>query len=111
MNELGTDRNLSFTASYTIAETNGGYRFQFRCAFCESGYATELIKAESVDAALRIAEKSASRYFSSCAKCGKWVCDYHYNMQELACTECIPLSEDSDQLEFLRELGVLDKRI
>ena len=114
-NEQREQKDMSFTARYYVTNIDGGYRFQFRCALCDGGYATKLIKADTVEKALPIAEKEARLFFNGCSQCDKWVCDYHYNMQEALCTECIPLEENSEQLVYLRDkdancIGVIRDR-
>ena len=96
---------MRFTARYTLTGGDGEYRFQFLCAYCDTGYTTGLIQADSIESAQILAEKEAKVYFNGCDRCGKWVCDFHYNMEKALCTECAPLGADCEQLEYLRELG------
>ena len=103
VNHCKQDQDLAFAARHTVIHVDGRYRFQFLCALCDSGYATEFIRAESLEAALAIAEKKARPFFNGCFSCGKWVCDYHYNMQATLCTDCAPLEADSAQMAYLRE--------
>ena len=81
---------LHFNASYEMTSEPGGYRFQFRCAYCGRGHATGLIQADSVEAAYGLAADEARRYFNGCLKCGVWVCDSHYNEDEMMCLKCAP---------------------
>jgi hypothetical protein len=103
MENVKLSRGMVFTARHTMAIVDGGYRFQFFCSLCDGGYATGLIKADSVEAALQVAEKESRPFFNGCCQCGKWVCDYHYNMQEALCAACAPLAAGSDHLEYLRD--------
>ena len=81
---------LDFNARYTMSAENGGYRFRFYCAFCDGGYTTGLIHADCLETALSLAKQEAKHYFNGCHKCGKWICDRHYNIDEMTCTECMP---------------------
>ena len=99
-------RDIDFTARYTVVSIDGGYRFLFFCTHCDSGYATEFIRAESLGAALDIAAKEARTVFNYCRKCAKWVCDYHYNMEKSKCTLCTPLEANSEQISFLKRRDV-----
>ena len=85
---------VHFTASYTMSREPCGYRFLFRCADCASGYGTGLITAESVEDAYGFAVNEARRCFNACHKCGEWVCDAHYNEDEMQCLKCAPRKED-----------------
>ena len=98
------NQNMCFNARYTVTDSEGGFRFQFLCACCSSGYATGLIQADSIEAAFPLAEKEARLFFNGCDHCGKWVCDQHYNMEKALCTECAPLDATSEQHEYLKEL-------
>ena len=97
--------SLDFGARYTMTSENGVYRFEFLCALCDEGYTTGLIHADSVEKALFLAEKEARLHFNECGLCGKWVCDYHYNMEEALCTECKPLETNSCQNDYLKRIG------
>ena len=94
-------RDIDFSAEYAVTAQNGGYRFRFFCALCGGEYSTGFIASDSADLALAMAMKEARPHFNWCCRCGKWVCDYHYNMQEAFRTECAPLEADSEQLIYL----------
>ena len=81
---------LKYSARYTIAGENGGYQIRFYCAMCDYYYTTGWISAGSETEARRLTEKEAKRQFNGCRKCGRWVCDEHYNMGEMMCLGCAP---------------------
>lgn len=83
-----TNQNVAYTSKYLVAKEDGGYRFRFVCGLCSRNYTTALISGESEDDALRAAENEARPYFNGCHKCGRWICDEHYNKDEMVCTEC-----------------------
>jgi hypothetical protein len=81
---------MDFTARYTMIGEDGGFRFRFYCQLCEEGHLTGLISAGSFDEAFQIACSQAKRHFNGCHRCGKWVCDAHYNEDEMMCSNCAP---------------------
>jgi hypothetical protein len=83
--------NGAFTPRYTVSSADGAYKFSFFCDLCGWHYATGWIAAADLGSAQTLAEKEARRYMSRCGKCGKWICDEHFNMSELMCVECAPL--------------------
>ena len=97
--------NMDFGARYAMTSEDGAYSFGFFCAICDEGYNTGKIHAESVEKALLLAEKEARIHFNGCGQCGKWVCDFHYNMEKALCTECNPLDVNSSQKNYLKEIG------
>ncbi|MEA5012433.1 MAG: hypothetical protein VB100_12035 [Angelakisella sp.] len=80
-----------FTPHGIMVCKNGGYCFSFICALCDDGYTTGRVIADSVSEALAIARQEARPYFNRCHKCGRWICDRHYNIDEMMCAECAPL--------------------
>jgi hypothetical protein len=66
------------------------YSFSFYCDECSAGYTTSPITAENEEAALATAKQRAQPYFNRCHKCGKWVCDIHYNEDAMQCVGCAP---------------------
>jgi hypothetical protein len=81
-------------ALYTVTNENGAYQFHFHCACCGEGHTTGNIRADSLEAAVALAWKEAREDFNGCHKCGKWICDNHYNMDEFMCTDCAPIAND-----------------
>jgi hypothetical protein len=79
-----------FTAKRVMVKTEAGYCFQFYCALCGRGHTTGWISAANEREALVLAEEESRYYFNRCRKCGKWICDSHYNMDERTCTACAP---------------------
>lgn len=79
-----------FTAKYIMFSEDGYFRFKFFCGLCENAHTTGLISAASADEAFRLAANEARKYFNRCRQCCKWVCDRHYNEDEMACDCCAP---------------------
>lgn len=82
-----------FTQRFKTVKTENGFRFVFFCDLCDHAEETEEIISESYEEALREAQVSAKRYFNMCHNCGKWICDEHYNEDDMQCIECSPRSE------------------
>ena len=80
-----------FTPHGFMVCKNGSYRFSFFCALCDDCYTTGRVIADSVSEALAIARQEARPHFNRCHKCGRWICDRHYNIDEMMCVECVPL--------------------
>ncbi len=81
---------LRFTASYTMESGPDGYRFRFHCAQCDESHTTGCFCADSVEEAYAQAAVEARSSFNGCHRCGQWVCDEHYNEDEMMCTQCAP---------------------
>ena len=96
--------NMDFGARYTMTSEGGTYKFSFFCEICDEGYTTGSIAADSVEKALILAAKEARIHFNGCGRCGKWVCDHHYNMEKALCIECMPLDVNSSQNDYLKKL-------
>lgn len=79
-----------FPLKSAMVEEDGFYRFTFFCSLCDAGHTTGRICASSAGAARVIAEQDARPYFNRCHRCGKWVCDAHYNESVFMCTSCAP---------------------
>jgi hypothetical protein len=76
-----------------MSRTNGSYKFQFFCVMCDYHYTTGWIVADSEEAARSLAEKEARRCFNGCHKCGRWICDEHYNKDKMMCVDCAPFNK------------------
>ncbi len=80
--------NVVFKSKYTLKHTEGGYQFTFYCAYCDFHYTTGWISADTPEEARVLAETEARTDFNGCHCCGKWICNDHYDMQEMMCVEC-----------------------
>lgn len=89
----GSERE--FTPKSTMLCENGGYRFHFACSLCDKGYTTGQIAADTVGEALDLARREARPHFNRCHQCGRWICDEHYNIDEMTCVECTPTRTDT----------------
>ncbi len=79
-----------FTPKCRIDHLAEGYRFTFTCERCEHSYTTPALLAESLRQTLALAERDARFHFNRCQRCGRWVCDAHYNENWMMCTDCAP---------------------
>ena len=79
-----------FNARRKMKRGDKTYNFSFYCHYCRTAYTTSPITAKSEDKALAIAKKRAQPYFNLCHKCGRWVCDTHYNEDLMQCVVCAP---------------------
>lgn len=77
-----------FTAKYIMSSSDGCFRFQFFCSLCDRSHTSGRISASSADEAFQLAANEARKYFNRCCKCWKWVCDRHYNEDEMTCVNC-----------------------
>jgi len=87
--------NVNYRPNHKIIRANGCYQFQYFCFLCDYCYTTVWIASNSEDEALLLSEKEARRHFNGCHNCGRWVCDAHYNIDEMMCVECAPPSEQN----------------
>lgn len=79
-----------FTAKYRTVQEKCGFRLTFFCEICGSGYTTPLIACDTPEEALRLGGENARFYFNRCRCCHRWVCDQHYNENQMMCTDCAP---------------------
>lgn len=94
-----TGHQREFTPKSTMACEEGGYRFHFSCELCDKGYTTGKIIAGTVNEALNLARKEARPHFNRCHICGRWICDGHYNIDQMACLECSPYNTNKTKKE------------
>ncbi len=81
-----------FMVGYEVRTTPRGKRYAFFCQLTgEEVCQTEPITEQNPQLALALAKKSARPYFNRCQKCGRWICDKAYNIDEMMCVECAPL--------------------
>jgi len=77
-----------------LSDENGG-RYVFFCGVSGAvAYSTGYISADDEDTALAIAKREAREYFNRCARCGAWVCDAAYNIDEGECVLCAPFTAE-----------------
>lgn len=79
-----------FTARSRMDREGSTYSFSFYCSYCGASYTTSPIIGENDEEAFVIAKMRARPYFNLCHKCGKWVCDIHYNEDLMQCVQCAP---------------------
>ena len=77
---------MTIPKKYTKEETSSGFVFSFYCDLCKHSVVSPVLTEDSPDTAWDAAQKK----FNMCHKCGKWVCDTHYNEEEMTCIECTP---------------------
>lgn len=80
----------AFTAKCRTLRDELGYRLTFFCEVCGRGYDTPPIVCDSLKEALRLGEKDARLHFNRCGGCHRWVCDEHFNENQMMCTDCAP---------------------
>ncbi len=80
--------DIVFKPKYTLKHMDDGYQFTFYCAYCDYCYTTGWISASSAEEACVLTEKEARKAFNGCHCCGKWICNDHYDMQEMMCVKC-----------------------
>ena len=103
-----SDRNEDYKAKYVVDCVDGGYYFKFFCSMCDRSYTTALITAGSVDDARVIAEKEARVYYNGCQKCRRWLCDEHYDMDEMLCTVCAARAKQKKMIRrYLRPVAAV----
>ena len=78
----------AFTTRYNTVRTQQGFRFVFYCDLCYTKYETEEYRLDSFREAFELAQEEAQYHFNMCHKCGKWICDEHYNQNVMECVEC-----------------------
>ena len=81
---------MEYKAKFTLFSNGDTYQITYTCAMCDYHYTTELINAKSETDARLLTEDDARLLFNGCRKCGRWVCDEHYNMGEMMCVRCAP---------------------
>ena len=96
-----SNADISYIANCRLTHLNGSYRFQYFCSMCDFEHTTDWINAANEDEARAIAEKEARTYFNGCHKCGQWICDGHFNMGEMMCADCAPLTNQPKQSALL----------
>lgn len=79
-----------FAGRFKTMKTKDGFRFRFYCDLCSFCVETQEIKNKSYEASLAQAQEEARKYFNMCHTCGKWICDEHYNEDEMNCIICSP---------------------
>lgn len=77
-----------FTPKYRAVQEDGGFRVTFFCDICDRGYTHPLIRTSSLQEALRLGAGDARLHFNRCGCCHRWVCDEHFNENQMMCTEC-----------------------
>lgn len=79
-----------FNAPYIIRPSPNGNRYAFYCQVTgKEVFLTNPIQSKNSPDALRIAKMEARPYFNRCYRCGRWICDEAYNIDEMVCTQCI----------------------
>ena len=81
--------HAAFTARCTLCPVPSGSRYTFFCDLTGRPVYTTPPLGEG-PAPLAEARRMARPYFNRCARCGRWVCDAAYNIDEVACLGCAP---------------------
>lgn len=83
----------AFTQKYKTHHMANGFSFTFYCDLCEKSFDTDEFLTDSFVQAFYEAQAISKPYFNKCHKCGKWICDEHYNENVMMCVECQPKGE------------------
>ena len=85
------DRELpTFTAKCLTVREDASFRLTFFCEACGSEYITPHLVCDTPKEALRLGEQDARVHFNRCGSCRRWVCDEHFNENQMMCTNCMP---------------------
>ena len=94
--------NKNRTAMYKLISSDQGNKYAFYCD--NSGalvHTTDWIQADTPERSLEIAwQETVQKYFNRCSKCGKWVMDAMYNVDELECVQCSPYKYDMGDARY-----------
>ena len=82
-----------FTRRYETHKTLRGFCFTFYCDLCDGSVTTPEYQTDAFEEALSLAQSEARRQFNMCHQCGRWICDEHYNEDEMQCIACAPRRE------------------
>ena len=74
------------TKRFEKQKTSDGYVFSFYCDLCGHSVASAPLGEDLPEKAW----EASKQHFNMCHKCGKWVCDIHYNEEEMTCVACVP---------------------
>ena len=106
------DMTAVFTRRYETHKTLRGFCFTFYCDLCDGSVTTPEYQTDAFEEALSLAQSEARRQFNMCHQCGRWICDEHYNEDEMQCIACAPRRNGGPaDSSFHREnLSVLRRR-
>lgn len=79
-----------FPDRYEVKKTAGGFLLRFYCDLCNHSTMETSTSQVSQEEAVGRAWANTMRHFNLCHCCGRWVCDTHYNEEEMTCVFCIP---------------------
>lgn len=79
-----------FTAKRRTVREDAGFRLTFFCEICGSGYVTPPLACDTPKEAVRLGEQDARLHFNRCGSCHRWVCDEHFNENQMMCIDCAP---------------------
>ncbi|MDD2955182.1 MAG: zinc-ribbon domain-containing protein [Oscillospiraceae bacterium] len=83
-------KTADFTAKCRVFRDGDVYQYTFFCDICENGYTTSPVQASGPGEAQALAEAEARLHFNWCRRCRRWVCDEHFNENQMMCTDCAP---------------------
>lgn len=79
-----------FTAKHLMVREDTGFRLTFFCEVCGDRYVTPPLVCDTPQDALHLGEQDARLHFNRCSGCQRWVCDEHFNENQMMCTDCMP---------------------
>lgn len=81
--------NPEFTAPHTVRMSAEGVRYTFYCDLTgEPVFTTAPIAHCTPQEELACAIAEARPHFNRCIRCGKWICDNAYSIDEMLCIRC-----------------------
>ena len=98
---------IEYKPKYRLTRNNGFYLITFFCAFCDFHHTVNDILVDSEAQALALGDMEARKHFNGCHKCKKWVCDIHFDMAKMLCTEC----SAAELAELHRRINIHDKQL
>ena len=104
------DSTVTVNTNYRVTGAEGRFRVQFFCSMCDFVYTSDWIEAPSEAEAYMLAEPEAKLKFNGCHKCGKWICDEHFNADEKMCMHCAPLVRQNKIENTGLKVGSIEKR-
>ena len=86
----GGEEMGSFTKKYEVQTKKDGFCCTFYCDLGDDYYSICIDGVDSADDALELSKMNARLHFNRCHRCGRWVCDAHYNEGQMMCIRCAP---------------------
>ena len=87
---------IDFCAPFRIRQTPTGFRITFYCNLTTLAvHSCEFSAGSNEQESYETAAREARPYFNRCPRCGRWVSDVAYNLDETLCILCAPRNTHS----------------